>query len=129
FIPFISFTKENMSPGEKKIIDLTHPFDEQTIYWPTEKGFVFEKEFDGMTDKGYFYAAGKFSAPEHGGTHIDAPFHFNREGKTVDQIPPEQMIGEAVLIDVSKKAQKNRDYLIAPEDFIEWEKTNGPIPK
>jgi kynurenine formamidase len=125
----LSFTGENMNLTDKKTIDLTHPFDEKTIYWPTEKGFVFEKEFEGMTDKGYYYAAGTFSAPEHGGTHIDAPFHFNREGKTVDQIPLEQLIGEAVLIDVSKKAEKNRDYRITPEDFIEWEKANGMIPK
>ena len=51
-----------------KIIDLSHPFDAQTIYWPTEEGFKLEKEQDGVTDKGYYYASNKFAAPEHGGT-------------------------------------------------------------
>jgi len=25
-----------------KVVDLTHPFDARTVYWPTEKGFAFE---------------------------------------------------------------------------------------
>ena len=33
----------------------------------------------------------------HNGTHIDAPFHFIRDGKTVDQIPPEVFVGTAYL--------------------------------
>src|SRR5690349_7084155 len=70
-----------------KIIDLSHPFDAQTIYWPTEEGFKLEKEHDGVTDKGYYYASNKFAAPEHGGTHIDAPKHFSANSNTVDQIP------------------------------------------
>jgi len=30
----------------KIVVDLSHPFDAQTIYWPTEDGFKFEKGFD-----------------------------------------------------------------------------------
>lgn len=38
---------------------------------------------------------------EHGGTHIDAPFHFDRNGWTVEKIPPSRLIDvSAVLIDV-----------------------------
>ena len=54
-----------------RIIDLTHPFDEQTIYWPTEKGFQLLRGPAGVTEKGYYYAANRFQAAEHGGTHID----------------------------------------------------------
>ena len=63
-----------------KVIDLTHGFDATTIYWPTEKGFQWEKEIWGKTEKGYFYASAKFASAEHGGTHIDSPIHF-AEGK------------------------------------------------
>jgi len=119
--------KEPMLSG--KIIDLTHPFDDQTIYWPTETGFELQKEFAGKTDKGYYYAANRFNAPEHGGTHVDAPIHFNAFGNTLDQIPLERLMGEAVLIDVSRKVEKDRDYQIGKEDFLDWEKTNGPLPK
>ena len=48
-------------PGGE-VIDLTHPFDETTIYWPTESGFVRETRAEGQTDKGYYYSAYSFSA-------------------------------------------------------------------
>ena len=111
-----------------KVVDLTYALDGKTIYWPTEPDFVLEKEVEGVTDKGYFYFSNRFSAPEHGGTHIDAPRHFAEKGLTVDQIPLEQLMGPAVLVDVSGKCAKDRDYQMTPEDFVEWEKQNGEIP-
>jgi kynurenine formamidase len=111
------------------VIDLSYPFDEQTVYWPTEEGFRLEKEHDGMTEKGYYYAANKFAAPEHGGTHIDAPRHFAQGRNTVDQIPLEQLMGRAILVDVSKQCETNRDYLISTADFQRWEQKNGAIPR
>jgi hypothetical protein len=65
-------------------IDLTHPFDAQTIYWPTEKGFQFDAGANGPTAKGYYYAANRFTTAEHGGTHLDAPRHFSATGQTSD---------------------------------------------
>lgn len=106
---------------KKKSIDLTHSFDEKTIYWPTEKGFVHEKEFYGQNDKGFFYSSYRFCGAEHGGTHIDAPIHFNEQGQTLDQIPLERLIGPGIIIDVRAKSKKNRDYLISINDFKSWE--------
>jgi kynurenine formamidase len=112
-----------------KIVDLSHAFDAQTIYWPTEQqGFVLEKEQAGVTDKGYYYASNKFGAPEHGGTHIDAPRHFSANGNTLDQVPLDQLMGSAILIDVTKQCEANRDYLISVDDFNGWEKQHGQIP-
>jgi kynurenine formamidase len=111
-----------------KVIDLTHSFDAQTIYWPTEEGFKLEKEHDGVTPQGYYYASNKFTAPEHGGTHIDAPRHFAINSNTVDQIPLDQLIGNGVVIDVTKQCEANRDYLVSVEDFTNWEKQNGQLP-
>ena len=56
-----------------RLIDLTHSFDESTIYWPTEEGFKLIPAAAGITELGYFYAANRFIAAEHGGTHLDAP--------------------------------------------------------
>lgn len=106
---------------QAKLIDLTHPFDRQTIYWPTEAGFQLQKGTAGKTAKGYFYAANRFAAAEHGGTHIDAPFHFNRQGQTVDEIPLERFIGEAVLIDVSAQSAADADYEVSVADLHRWE--------
>ncbi|MCL5987266.1 MAG: cyclase family protein [Actinobacteria bacterium] len=42
----------------------------------------------------------------HGTTHIDAPFHFFNDGLTVDEINLSKCIGEALLIDLSNKREK-----------------------
>jgi kynurenine formamidase len=57
-------------------IDLTHAFDTNAVYWPTNIPFRHDTVFYGMTEKGYFYSSFKYSAEEHGGTHFDAPVHF-----------------------------------------------------
>src|SRR5690606_6614106 len=64
-------------PSAFVIVDLTHTLDENTLYWPTDpRRFELERIAFGHTEAGYFYAANAFSAPEHGGTHLDAPIHF-----------------------------------------------------
>lgn len=109
------------------LIDLTYPFDSKTIYWPTEKGFSLKKFFYGLTPKGYFYSAYHYCAPEHGGTHIDAPRHFSKEGLAVDQLPVSQFMGPAVVIDVQKQVEQNRDYAITVEDIKNFEKHYRPL--
>ena len=78
-------------------------------------------------DAGFYYSAYNYSAAEHGGTHIDSPIHFAEGKLTVDKIPLEKLMGPAVMIDVSEKAAKDRNYLISVQDIEGWEKTNGEI--
>lgn len=118
-----------MMAQSPNMLDLTHAFDSQTPYWPTEEGFKLEKEFEGKTEKGYFYASNKFCAAEHGGTHLDAPYHFYEKGWKVDEIPLSSLQGPGVLVDVTAQARKNRDYQITVEDFQNWEKQHGSIPE
>ncbi|HEY6067014.1 MAG TPA: cyclase family protein, partial [Thermoanaerobaculia bacterium] len=90
------------------VVDLTHPFDSDTIYWPTSPTkFELTTLTAGMTDGGWYYSANSFCAPEHGGTHLDAPIHFGRGRKTADQIPVRQLVAPAVVIDVSESAAAN----------------------
>ena len=110
------------------LVDLTHNYSRETIYWPTEEGFKLDEVFGGITEKGYYYSAKKFSAPEHGGTHMDAPIHFAKNGKTIDQIPWDSLIGPAIVIDVSKEALVNPDYQVSIQDFSDWESSFGQIP-
>ena len=110
------------------IVDLTHSFDAQTIYWPTAGSFVLESVAHGVTDKGYFYAANRFCAAEHGGTHLDAPVHFSERGRAVDAIPVEQLIGVGIRVDVSERCAKDRDYRVSVADLTAWEIRNGRIP-
>jgi kynurenine formamidase len=108
-------------------VDLSHDFGEDTIYWINAEPFK-RTGSQGKTGKGYYYAEGSYSAAEHGGTHIDAPFHFAEGKKTVDQLTPADLIGPAIKIDVSDKAAANRDYLISVDDIQKWETANGRIP-
>src|SRR6266581_3234860 len=83
------------------LVDLSHDYGDETIFWPTAETFKLEKVADGMTEQGYYYAANNFSGAEHGGTHIDAPVHFARGHRSVDQIPLDQLVGDAVVVDVT----------------------------
>ena len=111
------------------LVDLSHAYDDQTIFWPTAEAFVLEKEFEGMTEGGYYYAANRFRMSEHGGTHIDAPIHFHQSGATVDRIPLEQLMGAGVVVDVTEACGKDPDYRISVDDLLRWEKANGTIPE
>ena len=71
---------------ERTVIDLTHGFDETTVYWPTADGFELRRLSAGMTERGFYYAANTFCTAEHGGTHIDAPIHFSEGRLTVDRV-------------------------------------------
>jgi len=119
---------ENLTLAQGKWIDLTHDFSEDTVYWPTAEGFELETVFEGNTDKGYYYTANKYTASEHGGTHIDSPIHFAQGKQTLDEIPLERLIGPAVVIDVTQNALSDPDYQIGVKDFTDWESKNGPIP-
>lgn len=119
----------SLAPAEpRRVVDLTHAFDADTVYWPTEPGFVLEKEHDGVTDGGYYYAANRFSSPEHGGTHMDAPIHFAKGHRTVDAVPVDQLVGPGVVVDVTAACAKDRDYLVQVGDLEAWEREHGTIP-
>jgi kynurenine formamidase len=113
-----------MAEDGRQIVDLTHSFDETTIYWPTEEGFKLLRGPAGMTEGGYFYVANRFMCAEHGGTHIDAPSHFFEKGKTVDQLPVERLIGPGACVDVSQKCAADRDYQVTVDDLQRWEAAN-----
>lgn len=112
-----------------KIIDLSHDFSDETIYWVTAEEFDLEEVAKGPTPQGFYYSANNFSGAEHGGTHIDAPIHFAENRQSVNEIPLEKLIGNAIKIDVSVKALKDRDYLLSIEDLQNWESSqNMQIP-
>jgi kynurenine formamidase len=111
-----------------RIVDLSHAYDAETIFWPTEKDFVLESEFAGMTDGGYYYEANRFSTAEHGGTHIDAPVHFAEGHWTVDAIPLDRLIGEAVVVSVREACAADPEHQISIDDIAAWEAQHGQIP-
>ncbi|MGI9202407.1 MAG: cyclase family protein [Woeseiaceae bacterium] len=116
-------------PSDYTVIDLSHAYGESTLYWPTSPT-TFRKDVlaYGDTDQGYFYSAYSVCTPEHGGTHIDAPVHFAKEGLSTDELPLENLIAPAVVIDVSAKAAADPTYRLSVADVNRFESSYGEIP-
>jgi kynurenine formamidase len=108
-------------------IDLTYPFSEETIYWPTGVPFSLEQVAYGPTEAGHFYSSYNYSAGEHGGTHFDAPIHFAEGGQTSEQVPVHRLVGPAVVVDVT--AHVHPDYQVQVTDLERWELDHGQIPQ
>lgn len=56
-----------------------------------------KKKMLSSMEKGDLYNLTEFSMCAHNGTHIDAPFHFVGDGKTVDSIDLESVVGMAYV--------------------------------
>jgi kynurenine formamidase len=112
-----------------RLVDLGHPYGPDTLFWPSRPAprFEVEKLAYGETPGGYFYSSNRFCSPEHGGTHLDAPIHFARDRRTVDQLPLEQLIAPAVRIDVREQAARDRSYRLQAADVRRFEEKWGTI--
>jgi kynurenine formamidase len=117
-----------LSRGKTMVIDLTYPLNPKNAFWPGEAYQPFQLEVLASIEKDGVFSA-RYSTPEHLGTHIDAPAHFGQGQPTVDKIPLEDLVGQAVVIDVSPKAEANPDYRLKVEDIKDWERQYGTIPQ
>ena len=113
---------------DRCLVDLTHAYDENTLYWPTSPT-KFEKKtlFYGHTEDGYFYSAYTISTPEHGGTHLDAPIHFAEGQDTTEAIALERLVAPGVVIDMTDAAARDRDALLTVEHIESFEREHGAI--
>jgi kynurenine formamidase len=114
--------------AQYRVLDLTHTFNDQTIYWPTDEPFAHEQKAWGVTAGGYWYSSFTLAGSEHGGTHLDAPIHFGEGKHAADEIPIEQLIGEAAVIDITAHCAQNPDYTLAVADIEAHESEHGVIP-
>jgi len=122
-------TQQEVMIDPNKVVDLSHTFGPDTIYWPTAEPFKLKRVSYGRTPQGFWYVANNISMAEHGGTHMDAPIHFAEGKLTSAEVPLHNCIGPAVVVDVTESASTNPDYRLTVEDLDKWEKQNGRIPK
>lgn len=126
--PLHPLTLEALAAGELRVIDLTYALNERSIHWPGDNYEPFRLktiatlERDGVLSKA-------FCMPEHLGTHIDAPNHFERGQPSVDEIRPEQLFCVGVTIDVVGQAMADADYRLSVAHIERWEAEHGPIPQ
>ena len=121
------FTKR-VRDGELGLVDLTHTLERDSPYWPEDApGSPFHISFATTYEKDGNFTR-YFSMPEHFGTHMDAPLHFCRGGKSVDQIAFERFFAPAVVIDVSYAVVSDADYRVTVKDIENWVEKRGAVP-
>lgn len=114
--------------SDYRVVDLTHTQDENAYGGP-----AFKRLSRSTVTKGYMGPPGQwievyeFSQNEHIGTHMDAPSHFTKGGKTIDQIPLGKMAGPGVVVDVPAD-RGDRNYAVTVADLERWEADHGRIP-
>lgn len=92
-----------------KIHDISMLLNQNVAEWPGDTPFQFHinwtKEQSGSVN------VGQITTSTHIGTHIDAPFHFDENGKKVHELPLENYIVDAIVIDVSGSEVISRELL------------------
>ena len=103
-----------------KPIDLTLTISESTPTFPgsPKPQFIL---WSNIKDDGYNLELLFLSS--HTGTHLDAPYHFVKDGIKINQIPLDRLIGKAILI----KLKKTKNTPITKSDITSFEKKNGRI--
>ena len=120
-------TVEQLCSGQARIIDLTYALNDQNAYWPAPNYEPFKlKTIATLEANGVLSKA--ISSPEHLGTHLDAPNHFEKNQPSVDQIKPENLFAPGVVVDVSMQADVDADYQATVRDLTNWEQQHGRIP-
>lgn len=133
----------------KKWIDISQPLRNEHAEWPGDTPFSYEvaftKEMTGSVN------IGKLTMSTHMGTHVDAPFHFNDEGETIDELPIDLYIGRARVIELENvtsvgrkelesidfggaerillKTEKREDLTVFPSAFVTIEADLAPLLK
>lgn len=124
-----------LTDGSVRIVDLTQPLSERTpiIQLPeplvNTPGFKLN-ELSRYDDRGPAWYWNAFEAGEHVGTHLDAPVHWvtGKDGPDVSQIPLEDLVGPAVVLDKSAEAASDPDYLLTIDDVTSFESEHGALP-
>jgi kynurenine formamidase len=111
-------------PSGWRVVDLTWPLGPDA---PTYEGALsYSAEVQKNVEPDGYYIR-KVTVVEHTGTHLDAPAHFAKGGATVDQIPVEQLVGAAAVVDVTAAVAANPDYAVTVGDLRAWEAKHGAL--
>ncbi|WP_184740702.1 cyclase family protein [Arthrobacter sp. AZCC_0090] len=106
--------------------DLTHAFHPGQPHFPAFPNETREAVFD--LEKGDGFTAHRYSIIGQWGTHVDPPSHFIRGGRTLDQIPVEDMVLPLVVLDITERVRADADATPTMEDLQSWESRNGTVP-
>ena len=83
-----------------KMIDLTHEIHTGMMAYPGDPEISLEEACTHETDGCH---VDYLQCASHAGTHIDAPYHFLPEGKSITDYPVSRFAGEGVVLDLRHK--------------------------
>jgi kynurenine formamidase len=113
-----------------RFVDLTHAFAPGIPHWsgiPDEEREALYHHDPGVGTRGSGFFIQRFSVPGQWGTHVDAPVHFVKGLRTLDQIDVREMVLPMVVLDVHKAVESNPDYTVTMDDVRDWERRHGSI--
>jgi kynurenine formamidase len=84
-----------------QIIDLTHTIHDDMQIYPGDPSPSIRR---GLTHEKDYCHVDLLTLGSHTGTHIDAPYHFLKDGLKIDEIPVHRFVGKGILVDVSDKS-------------------------
>lgn len=97
------------------VIDLSHTIDANASTYPGDPVF---SSCPHLTLFEHGVNVQKLNIGSHTGTHVDAPFHFVEDGRTIDEIPPQDLIGIAIVVNLTKSRGGQG---LRKRDVITWE--------
>ena len=122
--------------GHARVLDLTQTLspDFPTITLPPRFGRcapLKQETISRYDERGPQWYWNNFTCSEHTGTHFDAPIHWvtgkDLPNNSVDTIPAEQFIAPAVVIDCSREAAADADFVMSADFIRGWEDRHGVI--
>ncbi|CAB4686525.1 unannotated protein [freshwater metagenome] len=131
----LSSLAQGIVSGSISVIDLTAPLNPETpvLVLPEPWGQTAKfssTEISNYDERGPWWYWNNFSTGEHTGTHLDAPNHWisGKDLDDVSQIPPQRLVGPAVVLDFVAHTQADPDFLLDVTHIKEWEATHGKLP-
>ncbi|TQS76179.1 cyclase family protein [Ornithinibacillus gellani] len=108
---------------QKEWVDLTHTFGPESPHFAAFEPASIDTLFD--HDDGFF--AQRFSFPGQYGTHIDAPIHFVRDTRYLEELGLKELVLPLVVIDRSKEAAEDADFTLTVDEIKKFEAEHGEI--
>jgi arylformamidase len=98
-----------------QIFDVSRALANDLAPWPGDTAFHFKLKW--KMAEGATVNVGAVEMGVHNGTHADAPFHFAPGAGTIDQVPLETYLGEAVVVDLTQLFEANQSRQITITDL------------
>ncbi len=109
-----------------KWVDLTHALSAETPHWVGWPAMQVEEKVN-LTNS--IFCAHAYTTVGQYGTHVDAPCHMVKGGRSLDQIALDETVMPLCVIDARAKVEQNADFVLDVPDILEWEEKYGQIPE